>query len=69
MEEMMNNKNKRKEIEKKAERLADQEMARYVKELKEIKEKDQDSESEQEDDETIGPSIEFKDELTAEDVI
>ena len=65
---MTNNKNKRKEIEKQAERLADQEMSRYVKDMQKIKDKDKDSESE-EDEETIGPSIEFKDDETAEDVI
>ena len=72
MEEMTNNKNKRKEIEKQAERLADQEMSRYVKDMQEIKDKDNNSETKNEsedDEETIGPSIEFKDDETVEDVI
>ena len=69
MEEMKNNKNKRKEIEKTAERLADQEMSRYVKEIEAIKETNQNSDSDDDDEEeTIGPSIEFKDDENPEDV-
>jgi hypothetical protein len=67
MEEMLNNKNIRKEIEKKAERLAEEEKNRYIKDMQALKDKEDDDESSE--DENIGPSIEFKEDENQEDVI
>jgi hypothetical protein len=67
MEEMLNNKNIRKEIEKKAERLAEEEKNRYIKDMQALKNKEDDDESSE--DENIGPSLEFKEDENQEDVI
>ena len=67
MEEMLNNKNIRKEIEKKAERLAEEEKNRYIKDMQVLRDKEDDDESSE--DENIGPSIEFKEDENQEDVI
>lgn len=64
---MLNNKNIRKEIEKKAERLAEEEKNRYIKDMQALKDKEDDDESSE--DENIGPSIEFKEDENQEDVI
>ncbi len=64
---MLNNKNIRKEIEKKAERLAEEEKNRYIKDMQALKNKEDDDESSE--DENIGPSLEFKEDENQEDVI
>jgi len=71
MEEMLNNKNIRKEIEKKAEKLAEEEKNRYIKDMQALKSKEDEQEEEDDDsseEENIGPSIEFKDVENPEDV-
>lgn len=62
MEEMINNRNIRKEVEKKAELLAQEQK------LREMQSSKNDDSDEEEEDETIGPSVEFRDQENPDEV-
>lgn len=68
MEEMINNKNIRKEIEKKAAKIAEEEKERYMREMQSLKNNKSSSSSSEDEEESIGPSINFKSEENSEDV-
>ena len=69
MEEMMNNKNIRKEIEKRASEIAEEEKERYMREMADLKaQAEVEEESSEEEDEQIGPSVDFKEQENSDEV-